>query len=102
MSESVDAVLQNADGLSRACSSSHRYSLDYASQMDEMDQLAALKDAFVFPQPAAPIERTIYLCGNSLGLQPKTLKAAVVSQIDKWATEGVEGHFTGAALTIMT
>jgi kynureninase len=65
--------------------------------LDHLDELKTYRDAFIFPKPApaSPLNRTIYLCGNSLGLQPKSLKAAVTSQLDKWADEGVEGHFSG-------
>lgn len=31
--------------------------------------------------------------GNSLGLQPKKLSTAINGQLEKWATQGVEGHF---------
>ena len=34
-----------------------------------------------------------YFCGNSLGLQPKRARAMVEEVLDKWASEGVEGHF---------
>ena len=34
-----------------------------------------------------------YFCGNSLGLQPRRARAMVEEVLDKWATEGVEGHF---------
>lgn len=34
-----------------------------------------------------------YFCGNSLGLQPRSARAMVEEVLDKWASEGVEGHF---------
>ncbi len=34
-----------------------------------------------------------YFCGNSLGLQPRRARAMVDEVLDKWASEGVEGHF---------
>ena len=34
----------------------------------------------------------IYLCGNSLGLQPKRLRSYVNEELDKWEIYGVEGH----------
>ena len=40
-------------------------------------------------------KKAIYLCGNSLGLQPRALHHSVSNQLDKWGKEGVEGHFTG-------
>ncbi len=38
-------------------------------------------------------EPSIYFCGNSLGLMPKTAKALVVQELDDWATLAVQGHF---------
>ena len=35
----------------------------------------------------------IYLCGNSLGLQPRRTAALVTSHLSAWATKGVLGHF---------
>lgn len=35
---------------------------------------------------------SIYLCGNSLGLQPKRVKEYVNEELEDWATLGVEGH----------
>ena len=35
---------------------------------------------------------SIYLCGNSLGLQPKKTKEYVNAELEDWASLGVEGH----------
>lgn len=40
-------------------------------------------------------QEAIYLCGHSLGLQPKRTRTLVNEELDKWAQVGVEGHFTG-------
>ena len=45
-------------------------SREYAEQQDEIDPLRSFKDEFHLPLHNGP-ERCIYLCGNSLGLQPK-------------------------------
>jgi len=34
-----------------------------------------------------------YLCGNSLGLQPKRAREFIQKYLDTWATKGVYGHF---------
>ncbi|OSX65052.1 hypothetical protein POSPLADRAFT_1073326 [Postia placenta MAD-698-R-SB12] len=34
-----------------------------------------------------------YLCGNSLGAQPRRARQLVQEELDVWATQGVEGHF---------
>ncbi len=39
------------------------------------------------------LNEAIYLCGHSLGLQPKSLKEDVGKELEKWAEHGVEGHF---------
>ena len=36
----------------------------------------------------------VYLCGNSLGLQPRATHQYVQKQLEKWGEEAVEGHFT--------
>lgn len=34
-----------------------------------------------------------YLCGNSLGLQPKRTRTRLQQYLDTWGTQGVQGHF---------
>lgn len=34
-----------------------------------------------------------YLCGNSLGLQPKRTATRISQYLSTWATQGVQGHF---------
>lgn len=38
-------------------------------------------------------EKSVYLCGNSLGLQPKRTVTRIQQYLDTWATQGVQGHF---------
>jgi len=68
---------------------------EYAKAQDAADPLRHFRDEFHLPvhdgKPQA------YFVGNSLGLQPKGAKAFVEEVLDKWATEAVEGHFTGDA-----
>lgn len=52
-----------------------------------IDELASFKSEFHVPSEG------VYLCGNSLGLQPKSAKQVVVDDLERWATMGVEGHF---------
>ncbi|KAL9106174.1 MAG: hypothetical protein Q9227_008766 [Pyrenula ochraceoflavens] len=40
-------------------------------------------------------QEAIYLCGNSLGLQPGRTRERVDSFLSAWATKNVLGHFTG-------
>src|SRR5699024_9885872 len=46
-----------------------------------------------FHLPHTVREPDIYLCGNSLGLQPKTATAWVEQELADWARLGVKGHF---------
>ncbi len=38
-------------------------------------------------------DKCVYLCGNSLGLQPKRTQTRVNQYLATWATQGVQGHF---------
>ncbi len=67
-------------------------SLEHARQLDETDELRQFRDAFHIPKQANG-EDHIYLCGNSLGLQPKETAAALTQELNDWAKYGVEGHF---------
>ncbi|MEJ7745435.1 MAG: kynureninase [Luteimonas sp.] len=68
---------------------------DYAQQQDAADPLRAFRDEFLIPRHSD--QEQAYFCGNSLGLQPRGARAHVEEVLDKWATEAVEGHFTGEA-----
>jgi kynureninase len=63
-----------------------------AAALDAHDPLRAYRDKFHIPT-GPDSQECIYLCGNSLGLQPKTVRAAVEQELHDWATLGVEGHF---------
>ena len=67
---------------------------EFATNLDNNDSLKSFKDHFIIP-PGINNEPAIYLCGNSLGLQPKTAKSALESELEDWAKWGVEGHFHG-------
>ena len=68
--------------------------LDFARSLDVQDALRSFRDQFVFPKHEAT--DALYFCGNSLGLQPKTVRQALLDELGQWATHGVEGHFRGA------
>lgn len=36
---------------------------------------------------------TIYLCGNSLGVQPRLVSTRIQQYLTTWSTQGVFGHF---------
>jgi kynureninase len=60
--------------------------------MDERDPLCSLRDRFDLPK-ARSGESCIYLCGHSLGLQPKSARPYLDQELKDWAELGVEGHF---------
>jgi len=59
---------------------------------DAADPLRGYRDRFLLP--TAPDGSTaIYLAGQSLGLQPRTARAAVERELDAWARLGVDAWF---------
>lgn len=51
------------------------------------------RESFLLPRGkiGAPL---VYLCGNSLGLQPQRCSRYIAEELEKWGSLGVEGHFT--------
>ena len=66
-------------------------SLAFARSLDEADPLRPFRNRFHIPQQDG--KPLIYLCGNSLGLQPKTARVAIEWELDTWQNLGVEGWF---------
>ena len=64
-----------------------------AAARDATDALAPFRSEFLIP-PHARGEQ-LYFCGNSLGLQPRATRQALVDELDDWAGLGVEAHFHG-------
>ncbi len=64
-----------------------------AKALDSTDSLSTFRSQFHFPQRGG--KDCIYLCGNSLGLQPKITSEFVNEELKNWQEKGVEGHFTG-------
>lgn len=65
-------------------------SLPFALKMDRKDPLKSFRKKFRLPQSDG--SSTIYFTGNSLGLQPKTIRQFITEELDDWGTLGVEGH----------
>ncbi len=61
----------------------------FAQLKDQQDELASFKNDFHFPQVNG--QDTIYFCGNSLGLQPKTVEVAVEQELNDWKNLGISG-----------
>ena len=66
--------------------------LDFALELDSKDQLRKYRDFFHIPLQKNG-EECVYMCGNSLGLQPKKTKEYIKQELDDWAKFAVEGHF---------
>lgn len=66
-------------------------SLEFAKKQDASDPLASFRKKFHIPKNSTG-ENLIYLCGNSLGLQPKITSEYLQEVLDDWAIYGVEGH----------
>lgn len=63
-----------------------------AETLDNTDSLRKFRDEFRFPADKNG-HRTLYLCGNSLGLQSARAAQYVEEELADWAELGVEGHF---------
>ncbi|HEX7348922.1 MAG TPA: kynureninase [Rhodanobacteraceae bacterium] len=62
----------------------------WAHAQDAADPLRDLRREFLIP-PHGAGEQT-YLVGNSLGLEPRGVRQALLDELDDWARLGVEGH----------
>ena len=71
--------------------STYKLGLEYAKQQDQLDTLSDYRNQFHIPKDKDGNEM-IYLCGNSLGLQPKVTKQYINQELEDWANLGVEGH----------
>ncbi|XP_072037866.1 kynureninase-like [Amphiura filiformis] len=80
--------------------------LVFARSMDSRDTLKDVRNDFMLPKMQelpnvdlslvnSPTEECIYMCGNSLGLQPKGVKKYIDNELKKWAQMGVHGHLNG-------
>ena len=69
----------------------YTYSAEWAAEQDRQDPLGHFREKFIFPKVDG--KEAIYLCGNSLGLQPKSTREYLNRELDKWADFAVDGHF---------
>jgi kynureninase len=65
--------------------------LEFARSLDQKDVLRSYRNAFHIPKGVSG-NKCLYFTGNSLGLQPKTTKAAIEQELLDWANLGVQGH----------
>lgn len=72
----------------------YQYSKEFALEMDRKDPLRHFKELFLYPKING--KEAIYFCGNSLGLQPTSVRDEIKAELEAWAEKGVEGHFSGS------
>lgn len=71
----------------------YQNTVQFAQQLDEQDAFRIFRDEFLIPEHNG--EPAVYLCGNSLGLQPRSAKKYIQDQLDAWETNAVESWFMG-------
>ncbi|KYQ96859.1 kynureninase [Tieghemostelium lacteum] len=83
--------------------------INLAQQLDQLDELSHFREEFYIPKKKTfrkdntNIDTTnedgekevIYLVGNSLGLQSKSLQKEMNDYLESWRTFAVEGHHNG-------
>ena len=63
----------------------------FAQKLDEIDDLKKAKSLFLYPR-VSDYKKTIYLCGNSLGLQPKSVHSYLKNELLLWKNRAVLGQ----------
>lgn len=69
----------------------HKNTLKFAKEQDQNDPLRRFRSQFHIPKDKNG-EEQVYLCGNSLGLQPKLTQEYIQQELEDWSNLGVEGH----------
>ena len=67
--------------------------LQEARQKDQLDPLKSYRNEFLIPEKDG--KQIVYLVGNSLGLQAKSIEKAIAIELQKWQNKGVEAWFEG-------
>ncbi|MEO7316074.1 MAG: kynureninase [Ginsengibacter sp.] len=67
--------------------------LEFAQKLDEEDPLKKFRDKFYIPILHG--KESVYLCGNSLGLQPRTTQDMVLNELEDWANFGKDARLHG-------
>ena len=65
-------------------------SRSFAKMMDHNDPLKSYRKKFYYPKNGNN-KNIIYFCGNSLGLQPKSVRKYIEKEIYVWEKDGVLG-----------
>ena len=70
----------------------YQNTLAFAKAQDNQDPLSHFRDRFYLPVDKED-EPLVYMCGNSLGCQPRSVALYLEQELNDWANLGVEGHF---------
>ncbi|OAF58140.2 Kynureninase (L-kynurenine hydrolase) [Pseudogymnoascus destructans] len=97
------------NGQATAADALPHHSREYAEYLTAQDPLKHLRAEFFIPSkadlaretlprndhtiPPSSHDESVYLCGNSLGLQPRRVSQRLQQYLSAWATQGVQGHF---------
>jgi len=65
---------------------------EFAAHLTATDPLRSYRDRFHILRKRDGSD-AVYLCGHSLGLQPKNARAYIEQEMKDWEQLGVEGHF---------
>lgn len=64
--------------------------LKFAKKMDKADSLAKFRKEFKFPGKGK--KKSLYLCGNSLGLLSKSVKSSISQELKDWKDLAIKGY----------
>jgi len=67
----------------------------FARELDEADPLRRFRNEFLFPKGEGG-EPVRYFAGNSLGLEPRRARGAILHELEEWGSRGVDGHLEAA------
>lgn len=65
--------------------------LNFAKELDYLDPMKHFREKFFIPQKNKS-ENVIYFAGNSLGLQPKSVREYIEQELKDWESLAVDGH----------
>ena len=68
--------------------------IQFAKKLDSEDSLSKFQEYFEIPKLKG--FKTLYFCGNSLGLKPKKIDSYLTKELREWSEKAVEAHFNGS------
>ncbi|MBH10557.1 MAG: kynureninase [Candidatus Marinimicrobia bacterium] len=71
----------------------YRNSHSFAKKLDQLDPLKEYREKFHYPKNKNN-NNIIYFTGNSLGLQPKSVRNFVEKELHIWEKKGLFGHYS--------